>query len=113
MLRNPTQARRYTQPIELLYAAPSVDEYGHVSLGAPEPVLSAFAHVEQMSATKTMMTFQQADVVGVEIEMRWTDKAFNGIRWQGHDIVFSHPENVGERNRIIRIAGYYQIQNPI
>ena len=58
MLRNPTQARRYTQPIELLYAAPSVDEYGHVSLGAPEPVLRAFAHVEQMSATKTMMTFQ-------------------------------------------------------
>lgn len=113
MLRKPRQARRYTQPVELLYAAPQTDEYGHVSLGSPVPVLSAFAHVEQMSASKTLMTFQQADVVGVEIEMRWTGRAFNRIRWKGHDIVFPQPENVGERNRIIRISGYYQVQDPL
>lgn len=113
MLRTSRLARRYTQPVELLYATPEVDDYGHVSLGNPTSVANAFAHVEQMSATKTMMTFQQADIVGVEIEMRWTDKLFNRIRWNGHDIVFSHPENVGERNRILRISGYYQIQNPL
>ncbi len=113
MLRNPRQARRYTEPVELRYAAPRVDEYGHASLGEPETVLRAFAHVSQMSAAKTLMTFQQADVVGVDIEMRWTPAVFNSVRWKGRDIVFSQPENVGERNRILRISGYYQLPNPL
>lgn len=112
MLRQPRNARIYTQPIELLFAEPHTDEYGHASLGEPRVVLRVFASVEQMSATKAMMTFQQADVVGVDIEMRWTAAKFNGIRWQGHDIVFSQPENVGMRNRIMRVSGYYQVDNP-
>lgn len=70
-------------------SSPGLDEYGHANLAEPKVVLEAFASVEQMSATKTMMTFQQANVVGLDIEMRWTDVKFNGIRWQGHDIVVS------------------------
>lgn len=112
MLRTPENARRYRQPIKLLFFESRIDEYGHASLAEPKVVLEAFASVEQMSATKTMMTFQQANVVGLNIEMRWTDVKFNGIRWQGHDIVFPQAENVGERNRTLRISGYYQIDNP-
>lgn len=112
MLRNPRNARRYTQPVELRYSSPQADGYGHVSLGEPVTVLRAFASVTRMSESKTMMTFQQADAVGVELEMRWVPVLFNSIRWQGHDIVFSAPENVGERNRILRIAGYYVEKNP-
>lgn len=96
-----------------MYAEQTVDDFGHVSLGEPETVARAYARVSRMSDTKTMMTFQQADAIGVEIEMRWTPVLFNSIRWQGHDIVFSAPENVGERNRVLRITGYYVVKNPI
>lgn len=112
MLRQPRNARRYTQPVELRYSAPQADGYGHVSLGEPVTVLRAFASVTRMSESKTMMTFQQADAVGVEIEMRWTPVLFNSIRWQGHDIVFSAPDNAGQRDRVMRITGYYVVRNP-
>jgi hypothetical protein len=112
MLREPRNARRYSQPVELLFREPQTDGYGHASLGEPKVVLKAFASVTQMSSSKAMLTFQQANIVGVDIEMRWTPAAFNCIRWQGHDIAFASKENVGNRNRIMRISGYYQIDNP-
>jgi hypothetical protein len=67
-----------------------------------------YASVVRMSATKTTMTFQQADVVGLEIELREPNVAFNGLRYDGHDVHFSEPEPM-ERGRILRIQGWYQI----
>jgi hypothetical protein len=108
MLRDSQGARRYNEPIVLTMAEAVVDEYGHASFTEPRDLVTVYAYVRQMSATKTMMTFQQADVVGLDIELREPNVAFNGMRWEGHDVHFSEPEPV-ERGRILRISGWYQI----
>ena len=112
MLREPKGARCYNDRITLLRSEAVVDEYGHASVSSPQKVMDCFAQVRQMSAAKTMMTFQQADVIGVELEFRYTDRPFNLIVWRGHRIHFSLPENVGNRYVALRVTGYYQIDEP-
>ena len=82
-------------------------------MGTPRIVLEAYAQVRQMSATKTMLTFQQADVVGVDIEMRKPAVDFDGLIWRGHEVHFPTPEDVDNRGRYIRISGWYQSDDPI
>lgn len=89
------------------------DEYGHASLSAPIDVREVYASVRQMSANKTMMTFQQADAVGLDIEFRNPHESFNGLRYRGHDVHFAQPEDVDGRGRTLRISGWYQVDNPI
>ena len=86
----------------------------HLAVSEPVPVMDVYAQVRQMSATKTMLTFQQADVVGVDLEFRKPCPCarFDGITWRGHQIHFPHPEDVDNRGRIIRISGWYQEDNP-
>ncbi len=107
-------ARRYNEPITLTLteATSSADTFGHASLGTAQVVGTVYAEVRQMSATKTMLTFQQADVVGVDLEFRLPSYAFNGAVWDGHEIHFPTPEIVDERGRIVRVSGWYQIDNP-
>ena len=97
-------------------AAATVDRFGHADFGTPEDVLEVYAMVRQMSSTKTMLTFQQADVVGVDIEFRLPDPErfpFNGITWRGHQIHFPTPEILDNRGRIVRVSGWYQVDNPV
>ena len=112
MRREPQNARRYNDRITLTRTAATVDGFSHASVSEPVPVLEVHAQVRQMSATKTMMTFQQADVVGVDLEFRRPAVAFDGITWRGHDIHFPTPEDVDDRGRIIRVSGWYQADNP-
>lgn len=112
MLRQPQGARRYNERITLTWAQTVRDDYGHVSLSEPTDVLDVYAYVRQMSANKTMMTFQQADAVGLDIELRKPAVMFNGLRYRGHEVHFSQPEDVDGRGRIIRISGWYQTDNP-
>lgn len=88
------------------------DDFGHPSFAEPVDVLEVYAYVRQMSASKTMMTFQQADAVGLEIELRNPHVAFNGLRYRGHDVHFAQPEDVDGRGRLLRISGWYQTDNP-
>lgn len=111
-LRESHNARRYNERITLTFANAIVDEYGHAALAEPAAVLDVYASVTQMSATKTMMTFQQANAVGLDIELRNPHIQFNGLRYRGHDVFFSQPMEV-ERGRILRISGWYQTDNPI
>ena len=108
MLREANGARRYNTLVTLTYSESVVDDYGHASYDEPMDMAEVYASVVRMSATKTMMTFQQADVVGLEIELREPNVAFNGLRYDGHDVHFSEPEPM-ERGRILRIQGWYQI----
>ena len=100
MLRTSRGARRYNDRITLTKTTATVDAFGHAAVGAPEVVLEVYAQVRQMSATKTMLTFQQADVVGVDLEFRKPAAAFDGIVWRGHAIHFPTPEDVDNRGRI-------------
>jgi hypothetical protein len=111
-LRETYNARRYNERITLTYAEPVVDEYGHPSFAEPVEVLEVYAYVRQMSATKTMLTFQQADIIGLDIEFRTPNREYNGIRWRGHDVFFAHPEDAGGRGRTTHITGWYQQDNP-
>lgn len=110
-LRESYDARRYNERITLTFSRIEVDEFGHRAFAEPEDVLEVYASVRQMSAQKTMMTFQQADVVGLDIEFRTPSVVFNAIRYRGHDVHFAQPEEL-DRGRRLHIAGYYQIDDP-
>lgn len=112
MLRTSKGARRYNDMITLTMAPAEVDDFGHASFGEPVDVLTMYAEVRQMSSTKSMMTFQQADVVGVDIEFRKPAVRFNGITWKGHRVHFPAPEDVDNRGRVLRVSGWYKIDNP-
>ena len=114
MLGRGNGARRFNDTVTLTYAAPTCDDFGHVALGDPADVKTIYADVHRRIATKTMMTFQQADIVGLEIEFRNPgDVTYNGLRWRGHDVNFSEPERLDNRGRFVRIQGWYQLDNPL
>ncbi len=112
MRRDPQNARRFNDRIQLTKTTVTIDSMGHAYIGDPEVVLEVYAQVRQMSATKTMMTFQQADVVGVDLEFRKPNVEFDGITWRGHSIHFPTPEDVDNRGRYLRVSGWYQVDNP-
>lgn len=105
-------ARRYNEPVELTFTGATADAFGHPSFIEGSTVAVVYAQVRQMSATKTMQTFQQADVVGIDMEFRAPGVDFNGAVWRGHVIHFPAPEDVDSRGRIVRVSGWYQIDNP-
>ena len=107
-MRDAKGARRYNSLVTLTYTEKVTDEFGHASYADPVDVADVYASVVRMSASKTLMTFQQADVIGLEIELREPNVAFNGLRYDGHDVHFSEPEPI-ERGRILRISGWYQV----
>lgn len=106
-MRRGEGARRYNTLVTLTYSEKVVDDFGHASYADAVDVADVYASVSRMSASKTLLTFQQADVIGLEIELREPNVAFNGIRYDGHDVHFSEPEPM-ERGRILRISGWYQ-----
>ena len=114
-LRYAKGARRYNDRVTLVRYPAVEDEFGHVRFGAAVKVLDVFAEVRQMSATKTMLTFQQADVVGVDIEFRLPGpgKTFNGAIWKGHEIHFPTPEILEDRGREVKVSGWYQVDAPV
>lgn len=107
-MREGKGSRRYNTLVTLTYSEKVVDDFGHASYADAVDIADVYASVVRMSATKTLMTFQQADVVGLEIELREPNVAFNGLRYDGHDVHFSEPEPM-ERGRILRISGWYQV----
>ena len=106
-VRDSQGARRYNTRVTLTYSARVVDEFGHASYADAADVAEVYASVTRMSATKTMLTFQQADVEGLDIVLRAPGVEFNGIRYGGHDVHFAEPEPM-DRGRLLRISGWYQ-----
>lgn len=112
-MRSPRGARRYNDLIQLTRSQAVYDQFAHAAIGEPEVVLELYAEVRQMSSTKTMLTFQQADVVGVDIEFRLPGVKFDGITWRGHSVHFPLPEVLDNRGRIVRVSGWYQVDDPV
>ena len=107
-MRQAQGARRYNTLVTLTYSEKVTDDFGHASYDDPIDIADVYASVEQMSATKTMMTFQQADVIGLEIELREPNVVFNGLRFNGHQVNLNVPSSI-ERGRILRLSGWYQV----
>lgn len=106
-LRQPQGARRYNTKVTLTQSVSCTDDFGHVSFASPVPVAQVYASVQRMSASKTLLTFQLADVIGLDIELREPGVAFNGLQYDGHEVHFANPQPM-ERGRILRITGWYQ-----
>lgn len=111
MLRETHNARRYNEPVTLLRERSMEDGYGHVAVMEREKVLECFAQVRQMSSSRTAMTFQLADVIGLDIELRNPEVGFNLISWRGHRVHFAQPEDADMRGRVLKIQGWYQIDD--
>ena len=107
-LRQPQGARRYNTLVTLTQSVRSVDDFGHDSYSEPASVATAYASVTRMSASKALMTFQLADVFGLDIELRDPGVVFNGLIYDGHEVHFAEPQPI-ERGRILRISGWYQV----
>ena len=112
MLRRTQGARRFNHQITLAKATVTTDDYGHPSVGTLTPVLKVYASVRQMSATKTMLTFQQADIIGLDIDFRSVNVDYNCIIWEGHVLHFSQPESIDMRGWLTHITAWYHIDNP-
>ena len=114
MLGRGNGARKYNDVVTLTYATPTLGTMGHAVIGQAAAVKTIYADVQRMSATRAMQTFQQADIVGLDIEFRDPGDAvvYNGLRWHGHDVFFAAPERLDNRGRFIRIQGWYQDDNP-
>jgi SPP1 family predicted phage head-tail adaptor len=114
-LRISKGARRFNERITLAHREAYRDDFGHASIGEPVPVLDVYAEVRQTTASRTLVTYQQADEVNVSIEFRTPSAAldYNCIIWRGHVVEFSHPEDVDGRGRYTRIAGTYQVDAPV
>lgn len=113
MLGRGKGTRRFNDEVVLTYATPSAGSIGHAALADPVDVLTIRADVQRMSATKTMLTFQQADIVGLDIEFRNPGEVvYNGLRWRGHAVSFAAPARVDNRGRIVSLQGWYQDDNP-
>ena len=107
-MRQAQGARRYNTLVTLTYSEKVTDEFGDASYDAPMDVADVYASVVRMSASKTMMTFQMADVIGLEIELREPNVVFNGLRYKGHQVNLNVPSSI-ERGRILRLSGWYQV----
>ena len=101
------KSRQLTSRIMLTRRTSVEDAFGHQHLSEPVDVLEVYADVKQMSDSKTLLTYQLADVVGVEMWIRATDVSFDGFRWRGHVITVSSVEDVDNRGRWMHITGYY------
>lgn len=108
----------FTDSVTLEYARTTNDEFGHKNVSNYTNVVTLDARVEQMSASKSMMVYQQADIVGVDIWFLNPEQEFNTMTWrdaQGtqHRIHFSQPEFADRWGKVLHITGYYQIDNPL
>lgn len=108
MLGRRKNARRFDQLVTISFEGVVADDYGQADFSEAGESMEVHASVVRMSAHRTMLTFQLADVIGVEIEMRNPGRIPNHITWLGHDIHFTEPLDVDGRGRLLRFTGYYQ-----
>jgi len=102
----------YRDKIILTYAPVSVSNLGAAVKGTVQNSYACWASVRRMSATKAMMTFQAADIVGVDVEFRNPQVGWNGMLWNGHALNYAAPDYVDNRSRIVKVQAYYQIDDP-
>lgn len=108
MLRQKSSSRRFRELCTLYRSEVTVDEFGHKMQAEPVIAGYAYANIERLSATMTMMAYERADAVGVKVEMRKPSLEFNIIEWRGHRIVLDAFEDIDGRGLVIRANGYYQ-----
>lgn len=108
MLDKRKGTRRFDQIVTISFDGVVADDYGRADFSESGESMDVHASVTRMSAHRTLLTFQLADVIGVEIEMRNPGRVPSHITWKGHDIHYTEPLDVDGRGRLLRFTGYYQ-----
>lgn len=92
-------ARKYKENITLVLIATTQDVFGKgVALPAIE-VLNTFANVIQSSSSRVRVENSNAQQEAFRFTIRYTDKAFNAVRWKGKEYVVQSIENVNQESR--------------
>ena len=96
-------ARKYTKPITLILKSSETDDFGKGVVNPSEDVLATFAEVLQTNSSRTRVENSNATQTAYKFTIRYTDKAFNAVRYNGAEYVVNSVENVNEANREIVI----------
>lgn len=92
-------ARKYKHSISLLHTTLTEDDYGKGKTAITTPVLDTFAAVTPLNTDRVRYENTQATQAAYRFTIRWTDKVFNVIGWQGKLYTVNSVINVEEANR--------------
>jgi hypothetical protein len=91
-------ARRYKHSISLLHTLLIEDDYGKGAVQSTIKVLDTFAAITPLNVDSVRYENTQAIQAAYRFVIRWTDKVFNVIEWQGKQYSVNSVINVGESN---------------
>lgn len=92
-------ARKYKENITLVLIATTQDEYGKSAASSTTEVLRIFANVIQSSSSRVRVENTNAQQEAYRFTIRYTDKAFNAVRWKGKTFVVQSIQNVNQDSR--------------
>jgi SPP1 family predicted phage head-tail adaptor len=92
-------ARKYNKPITLVLYSSATDDFGKGEIKTSEDVLSTFADVNQSNSSRVRIENCSAVQTAMRFAIRYTDKAFNAVRYKGVEYITNSVENVNEENR--------------
>lgn len=97
------KARRYTHPITLIFISSVTDDYGKGEISTSEDVLHTFADVVPTGRNRARIEGSNVTQVGYKFTIRYTDKAFNAVSYNGVEYIANSMENPNEENKEIVI----------
>lgn len=92
-------ARKYKERITLVLVSTTQDEFGKGVASPPKDVLSTFANVIQSSSNRVRVENTDAQQEAFRFIIRYTDKAFNVVRWRGKEYVVQSTTDVNQEGR--------------
>ena len=92
-------ARKYRENITLVLIATTQDDFGKGVASSTTEVLRTFANVIQSSSNRVRVENTNAQQEAYRFTIRYTDKAFNAVRWKGKDYVVQSIQNVNQESR--------------
>lgn len=97
-------ARKYRKSVTLIFTPTTQDDYGKDVAGEPIEVLHTFADVAQTSNYRQMVAGERAEAVAMRFAIRYTNVAFNGLRYKGEDFTVVSVDNVNQADRELVIT---------
>jgi len=99
------KSRTYNRLVKLYSAVSSNDEYGEQNIATPVFRQSVMASVRNLSASRTMVQYQSADVEAYEILVRYVPYRISHVEFNGLMIGIDSIEDVRMRGRELRLTG--------
>ncbi len=92
-------ARKYKERITLVLFATIQDEFGKEVNSSVQDVLDTFANIIQTGNSRVRVENANARQESYKFTIRYTDKAFNAVRWKDNVYVVQSTENLNQEGR--------------